>query len=79
MTHKKYGCFDRPQIVKNYGCHNRPQYRNMLPVQDGWWMDGQTRVPKMIPSPFRMSAECQFTHTTLGQADPKCVGCKHRA
>lgn len=51
----------------------------MLPVQDGWWMDGQTRVAKMVPSPFRMSAECQFTHTALGKADPKCVGCKHRA
>ena len=65
--------------VKKYGCFNRPQYRNMLPVQDGWWMDGQTRVAKMVPSSFRMSAECQYTHTALGQADPKCVGCKHRA
>lgn len=63
---------------QKYGCYNRPEYRKMLPVQDGWWLDGQTRVAKMTPSPFRMSPECQYTHTALGQSDHKCVGCKHK-
>lgn len=60
------------------GCHNRPEYRKMLPVQDGWWLDGHTRVAKMVPSAFRMSTECNYTRTALGQADHKCAGCKHR-
>ena len=64
--------------LQNYGCFNRPEYRKMLPVQDGWWLDGHSRVAKMAASPFRMSAECQYTHTALGQIDQKCVGCKHR-
>lgn len=62
-----------------YGCYNRASYRNMLAVQDGWWLDGQTRVAKMIAAPFRMSPECQYTHTALGQSDTKCVGCKHKS
>lgn len=65
--------------AKNYGCYNRLEYRKMLPVQDGWWLDGQTRVAKMVASPFRMTAECQYTRTALGQTDSKCAGCKHRA
>lgn len=69
----------QPGAVKKNGCYDRQDYRKMLLVQDGWWIDGQTRVAKIIASPFRMSAECQYTHTALGKADPKCVGCKHRA
>jgi hypothetical protein len=65
--------------AKNYGCYNRPDYRKMLPVQDGWWLDGQTRVAKMVATPFRMTPECQYTHTALGRKDHKCVGCKRRA
>jgi len=48
-------------------------------LQDGWWLDGQTRVAKVVATPFRMTPECQYTHTALGREDHKCVGCKHRA
>lgn len=61
-----------------YGCHNRPPFRSVLPVQDGYFLDGVTRVPRMIAVPFRMSKDCQYTHTSLGQADQGCAGCKHR-
>jgi hypothetical protein len=64
---------------RNYACFNRPNYRNMLVVQDGWFMDGHTRVAKMVPTPFRMSPECNYTRTSLGQVDERCAGCKHRA
>lgn len=62
-----------------YGCHNRAEFRAVLPVQDGWWLDGKTRVPKMHGVPFRMARECHYTHTDLGQADARCTGCKWRA
>lgn len=60
------------------GCHNRPEFRTGLVVQDGWFMDGVTRVPRMISVPFRMSPACQYRHTELGKADPGCQGCRHR-
>jgi len=62
-----------------YGCHNRKPFRTSTPVQDGWFMDGVTRVAKMISVPFRMSPNCQYTHTELGKVDPKCNGCKWKA
>lgn len=61
------------------GCHNRGWFRTILPVQDGWYMDGATRVPRMVGSPFRMARDCQYTKTALGQADPGCVGCRWRS
>ena len=61
-----------------YGCHNRPPFRSVLPVQDGFFMDRVTRVPRMVAAPFRMSPDCQYTKTALGQADKGCTGCKHR-
>lgn len=64
--------------LMSYGCHNRPPFRAVLPVQDGWFLDGVTRVPRMVPAPFRMATDCQYTKTALGQADKGCVGCKHR-
>lgn len=60
------------------GCHNRPAYRTGVVVQDGWYMDGYTRVPKMVQVPFKMSHECQYTKSDLGKADPACQGCKHK-
>lgn len=47
-------------------------------AQDGWYLDGTTRVPRLAAVPFRMSPECQYTQSELGQADPKCAGCRHR-
>lgn len=63
------------------GCHNRPAFRTFLPMQDGWWMDGQTRTAKMVSVPFRLSTDCQYTRDPmgLGQKDPRCEGCRWRA
>lgn len=60
------------------GCHNRPEFRPATVVQDGWFMDGVTRVPRMVSVPFRMAPDCQYRHTDLGKADPACEGCRHR-
>lgn len=60
------------------GCHNRRPYRAILPLQDGWFMDGVTRTPRMVSVPFRMSPECNYTLSALGQADPRCAGCRWR-
>ncbi len=64
--------------ARRYGCHNRPAYRTVMPAQNGWWLDGTTRTPRLVPVPFRMAPACQYTHTELGQADERCAGCKHR-
>lgn len=61
-----------------YGCYNRSEYRTVQPMQDGWYMDGVTRTPRLVAVPHRMAKDCQYTHTTLGQNDARCVGCKWR-
>jgi len=61
------------------GCHDRKPFKESVPVQDGHFMDGVTRTPRMVSSPFRMSKACEYTKTTLGQADKGCTGCKWRA
>lgn len=60
------------------GCHNRPAFKRATVVQDGWFIDGVTRIAKVISVPFRMSPDCNYTRTTLGQADARCHGCKWR-
>lgn len=65
--------------MKPYACHNRPAFRAHLKVQDGYWDDGLQRIPKLTSIPFRMALDCQYTHTVLGAADARCVGCKHEA
>lgn len=62
----------------SYGCHNRREYKATVIVQDGWWMDGQTRTAKMVTKPFPMTKDCQYTKSALGQADARCAGCRHR-
>jgi len=61
-----------------YGCHNRREYKDKLIVQDGWWLDGQSRAAKMFQIPFAMSRQCQYTKTDLGKADHRCHGCRWR-
>lgn len=61
-----------------YGCHNRAAYAATLPAQSGWYMDGYTRTPRMVAMPFRMSTDCNYTTTDLGQADKGCLGCSWR-
>lgn len=60
------------------GCHNHKPFRTSYPAQDGWFMDGVTRTPKMVPVKFRMAPDCQYTKTALGAADKRCEGCKHK-
>lgn len=62
----------------SYGCHNRAPYTRSLPAQEGWYMDGYTRTPRMAAMPFRMSTDCNYTTTELGQADKGCDGCTWR-
>jgi hypothetical protein len=61
-----------------YGCKNRGEFAPSMPAQDGWYMDGYTRTPRMVAIPFRMSKPCNYTTTALGQADPQCLDCKRR-
>ena len=62
----------------SYGCHNRTPFRDVYPVQDGHFMDGKTRVPRMTAAKHVLSRDCQYTKSDLGRVDPGCVGCKWR-
>lgn len=61
-----------------YGCHDRAPYKASQAVQDGHYLDGYTRSPRMVPMPHAMTTDCQFRHTDLGKIDAKCEGCKHK-
>lgn len=65
--------------MSKYGCFDRPPLRTQVVVQAGFFMDGVTRTPRMVSTPNPMTKDCQYTHTTIGQADAKCQGCKHKA
>lgn len=56
----------------HYGCYNR------LPFVDRTTLrDHHGRVTATWPAV--MAKDCRYTHTTLGQQDKKCQGCKWRA
>ena len=64
-------------------CHNRRPFVPTVEVQDGWIrtsmrLDVVSRVGRVVEVPCRMTPDCQYTHTDLGQADKGCAGCKHR-
>lgn len=60
-----------------YGCKNRaPLGQRVIPAQDGWFSDGYTRYPKLVPLHFRMAPECIYSTSDLGQKDKSCDGCK---
>lgn len=61
----------------SYLCFNRPPFKETLIVQDGWFMDGVTRTPRMKSIPFRMARDCRYQADDLYN-DPQCVGCKHK-
>lgn len=48
-----------------YGCWNRPPFKDFHIV-------GRIVIFNV------MTRACQYTKTTLGQQDHKCVGCKHK-
>jgi len=78
LTIKSAGPADLSENDMSYGCHNRREYKPKVMVQDGWWMDGQSRTAKMVTKPFAMTKDCQYTKSALGQADTGCTGCRHR-
>ena len=57
------------------GCLNRPPLVEHRMCQDGWNVDG-TRHMEMVRT--RLTDECCYTHSELGQKDSGCVGCRHR-
>lgn len=59
-----------------HGCHDRPAYKTATVVQDGYWLDGETRTAKLVSVPFRTAKDCQYTLSELGQKDKGCEGCK---
>ena len=60
-------------------CHDRPAFRAVIAVQDGWFLDSDTRTPRMVAWHPRADPDCQYTLTALGAADAECMGCKWRA
>lgn len=66
------------KAAKPNGCFNRKPFRPSFVAQDGNLEDDKSMFKVYVNVPFRMSPECNFTHTALGQADPGCVGCKHK-
>ena len=58
-----------------HGCHDRAPFADIALVQRGWTNDGRR---DMVPVPFGMARDCQYVKSELGQADPKCGGCRWR-
>lgn len=66
------------------GCHNRAPFKPEMHVQDGWLHRvvqagdqlALERTARMVDVPFRMAADCRYTHSDLGQADKGCNGCR---
>lgn len=64
--------------MRKYGCFDRKPFKDAMLSQDGWGPYKDSRLPRMIPSPFRMAQTCQFALTELGRVDPLCDGCLHK-
>ena len=56
---------------------NRGEFKQQVIVQDGWFMDGVTRYPRMVSTPFVMSPDCEFQKTDAYNY-PDCIGCSHK-
>jgi hypothetical protein len=62
-----------------HSCHDRAPFALLaIPAQDGWFTDNETRTPKLVPLPFRMSKACEYGKEQ-GRTDPGCEGCKWRS
>lgn len=62
-----YGLPAVPALPANpYTCHNRAPYKPVVELG-------------VHSFPFRMAMDCRYTLSALGQADPRCAGCKWRA
>ena len=62
--------------MNRYGCHNHPPHKHGYLAQDGWFLDGVTRTPRMVKVKDAMSKDCQYSKST---PDERCTGCKWRA
>lgn len=62
-------------MTARYGCHGRRDYVASYPVQDGHYLDGYTRTPRMVSQPTFGKRDCQFTLSELGRDDARCEGC----
>ena len=51
---------------QTYGCHNRAPFQPKYRAANG------------EPVQHKMTTDCQYRHTELGKADPKCAGCRWR-
>jgi hypothetical protein len=59
--------------MHKHGCHNRSPFKPFLYVKNGINIMGGYQMDKV---PFRMSPNCEYTKTELGQKDQSCTGCK---
>lgn len=59
------------------GCYNRPPLAERFIAQDGWWIDGHSKVAKVTSIVNKNSRECQYQKHDK-YADARCVGCKHK-
>lgn len=57
--------------------YNRGPFKQSMWVQDGWEPYKDSRIPRMVISPFRMAEPCQFQRDDKYNL-PDCVGCKHK-
>lgn len=62
----------------SYGCFNRSPLKTSVIVQDGWYMDGHTRLSRMISIADPMTKTCQYSRDDR-YADPGCIGCAHKS
>ena len=63
--------------MSTYGCRDRPPLRESHAAQDGWYQDGHTRTPRMVPVHDPMTKSCQYAKDDK-YADPGCIGCSHK-
>jgi hypothetical protein len=57
---------------------NRGEFKEFMVIQDGYFMDGVTRYPRMVSVPFRMSRDCEFSKGNEYDL-PDCRGCSRNA
>lgn len=61
----------------SYGCYNRPPHAE-AEFSHSFYAWGSQVFSRLHRVSNRNSRDCQYTHTTLGAADPGCVGCSWR-
>lgn len=66
------------------GCHNRREFVKSIEMSDSTHFRPRPEIALMpminaIFVPFVMSRRCEYTRSSLGQADAGCLGCRHRS